>query len=66
MCLLCDDEAAYRAYMAYLDAIEQQGGDPDLDKAMEAALEVVARDDKAKAARAAEPLAQFQCDPVDE
>jgi hypothetical protein len=33
---------------------------------MEAALEVVARDDKAKAARSADPLAQFQCDPVDE
>ena len=33
MCLLCDDEAAYKAYMDYLDAMERQGkaADPDND-----------------------------------
>ena len=25
MCLLCDDEKAYQAYMAYLDEMERQG-----------------------------------------
>ena len=25
MCLLCDDEKAYQAYMNYLDAMERQG-----------------------------------------
>ena len=31
MCLLCDDEKAYAAYMNYLDAMERQGkaADPD-------------------------------------
>lgn len=32
MCLLCDDEKAYQAYMQYLDAMERQGktADPEL------------------------------------
>lgn len=25
MCLICDDERAYQAYMRYLDAMERQG-----------------------------------------
>jgi hypothetical protein len=25
MCLLCDDERAYQAYMNYLDAVERRG-----------------------------------------
>ncbi len=31
MCLLCDDEKAYQAYMNYLDAMERQGkaADPE-------------------------------------
>ena len=34
MCLLCDDEKAYAAYMNYLDAMERQGkaADPDQDQ----------------------------------
>jgi hypothetical protein len=38
MCLLCDDEKAYQAYMDYLDAMERQGksadGVADPDKAV--------------------------------
>lgn len=74
MCLLCDDEAAYQAYMAYLDAMEKQGASPDLDKAMDAALAVVAQNDKARLAKSPagfssnplSPHSPFSCDPVDE
>jgi len=38
MCLLCDDEKAYQAYMNYLDAMERQGkaADPDNDGTLDA------------------------------
>ena len=39
MCLLCDDEKAYQAYMNYLDAMERQGKIADPDKAMDAVLD---------------------------
>ena len=39
MCLLCDDEKAYQAYMNYLDAMERQGKAADPDKAMDALLD---------------------------
>ena len=39
MCLLCDDEKAYAAYMNYLDAMERQGKVADPDKAMDAVLD---------------------------
>jgi len=35
MCMLCDDEKAYQAYMNYLDAMERQGKAADPDKAMD-------------------------------
>ena len=38
MCMLCDDEKAYAAYMNYLDAQERQGKVADPDKAMDAVL----------------------------
>ena len=47
MCLLCDDEKAYAAYMNYLDAMERQGKAADPDKAMDAVLDQLAADDKA-------------------
>jgi hypothetical protein len=34
MCLLCDDEKAYQAYMNYLDAMERQGKAADPDEAV--------------------------------
>jgi hypothetical protein len=46
MCLLCDDEKAYQAYMNYLDAMERQGKAADPDKAMDAALDVLEAADK--------------------
>jgi len=39
MCLLCDDEKAYQAYMNYLDAMERQGKAADPDKAANAVLD---------------------------
>ena len=41
MCLLCDDERAYQAYMNYLDAMERQGKAADPDKAMDAVLDAL-------------------------
>ena len=56
MCLLCDDEAAYKAYMDYLDAMERQGKAADPDKTvneildqLEAANATKANADNAKA-----------------
>jgi hypothetical protein len=41
MCLLCDDEAAYKAYMDYLDAMERQGKAADPDKAVNEILDQI-------------------------
>ena len=51
MCLLCDDEKAYQAYMNYLDAMERQGKAADPDKAMDAVLDQLEAADKARARR---------------
>ena len=70
MCLLCDDEKSYRAYMEYLDAMERQGKVADPDKAMDAVLDALeaadqesnklSRDDPAKD----KTLSPFFCSPV--
>ena len=52
MCMLCDDEKAYQAYMNYLDAMERQGKDGkavDPDKAVDAVLDQLQAADKARA-----------------
>ena len=72
MCLLCDDEKAYQAYMNYLDAMERQGkaADPNvavnevLDQ-LEAAANAAARknikqDDPAND----KTLSPFFCSPI--
>jgi hypothetical protein len=41
MCMLCDDEKAYQAYMNSLDAQERQGKVADPDKAMDAVLDAL-------------------------
>ena len=41
MCLLCDDEKAYQAYMNYLDAMERQGKAADPEKAIDAVLDAL-------------------------
>ncbi len=71
MCLLCDDEASYKAYMDYLDAMERQGKSADPDKAMDEVLDQMAREaadrnDPPPFVRAAPSAAKFSCDPVDE
>jgi hypothetical protein len=49
MCLLCDDEKAYMAYMNYLDAMERQGKAADPAKAVDAVLDQLEAADKARA-----------------
>ena len=39
MCMLCDDEKAYQAYMNYLDKMERQGKAADPDVAVNAVLD---------------------------
>jgi hypothetical protein len=68
MCLLCDDEKAYQAYMNYLDAIERQGRNADPDKAVNAVLDQLEADDRARA-RQDDPandktLSPFFCSPI--
>ncbi len=47
MCLLCDDEKAYQAYMNYLDAMARQGEAANPDKAMDVVLDALEASDKA-------------------
>ena len=69
MCLLCDDEKAYQAYMNYLDAMERQGKPADPDKAMDAVLDQLQAADKARTDLGDDPandktLSPFFCSPV--
>jgi hypothetical protein len=34
MCMMCEDEKSYAAYLAYLDAIKKSEGDANPDEAM--------------------------------
>jgi hypothetical protein len=71
MCLLCDDEKAYAAYMNYLDAVERQGKVADPDKAVDAVLDALEAADKARAKTLRDDpandktLSPFFCSPVD-
>jgi hypothetical protein len=70
MCLLCDDEKAYQAYMNYLDAMERQGKPADPGKAMDAVLDQLQAADKARNRIVADDpvndktLSPFFCSPV--
>ena len=66
MCLLCDNEKAYQAYMDYLDAMERQGETADPDRAMNAVLDKLQAADKARAddPRNDRTLSPFFCSPV--
>jgi hypothetical protein len=69
MCLLCDDEKAYAAYMNYLDAMERQGKAADPNQAVEAVLDQLEAADKARA-KQDDPandktLSPFFCSPID-
>jgi hypothetical protein len=69
MCLLCDDEKAYQAYMNYLDAMERQGKVADPDQAVDAVLDQLEAADKASRMRDDpandKTLSPFFCSPVD-
>ena len=71
MCLLCDDEKAYAAYMNYLDAMERQGKAADPHKAIDAVLDLLEADNKANHATWRDDpandktLSPFFCSPVD-
>ena len=71
MCMLCDDEKAYQAYMNYLDAMERAGKPADPDKAMDAVLDQLEAADQARAKAVRDDpatdktLSPFFCSPVD-
>ena len=66
MCLLCDDEKAYAAYMNYLDAMERQGKAADPDKAIGAVLDKLGASGQAgsDAPENDKTLSPFFCSPV--
>jgi hypothetical protein len=67
MCMLCDDEKAYQAYMNYVDAMERQGKAADPDKAMDAVLDQLEAADKARAKddpAKDKTLSPFFCSPI--
>jgi hypothetical protein len=72
MCMMCEDEKSYQAYMAYLDAMEKSGGKLDHDQAMAAVTK--AMEEAAQAAWNRDPWADdktlsthtpFVCSPVE-
>jgi len=71
MCMLCDDEKAYQAYMNYLDAMERQGKAADPDKAIDAVLDALEAQEKAHERTRPESdpandktLSPFFCSPI--
>jgi hypothetical protein len=75
MCLLCDDEKAYQAYMNYLDAMERQaketGKAADPEAAVNAVLNELEAADKARAKalnnddpKNDKTLSPFFCSPI--
>ena len=68
MCLLCDDEKAYQAYMNYLDAMERQGKAADPEKAIDAVLDQLEARDRERAKQDDpandETLSPFFCSPI--
>jgi hypothetical protein len=66
MCLLCDDEKAYQAYMDYLDAMERQGKAADPGKAIDVVLDRLEAADRARRDDPAndKTLSPFFCSPV--
>jgi hypothetical protein len=68
MCLLCDDEKAYQAYMNYLDAMERQGKAADPDKAIDVVLDQLEAQERAHAKKDDpandKTLSPFFCSPI--
>jgi hypothetical protein len=68
MCLLCDDEKAYKAYMDFLDAMEKQGKTADPNEVIDAVLDQLEAVDKARAKQddpaKDKTLSPFFCSPI--
>ena len=69
MCMLCDDEKAYQAYMDFLDAMRLQGKDADPDKAVDAVLDQLEAQGRERAKKKDDPandktLSPFFCSPI--
>ena len=68
MCLLCDDERAYQAYMNYLDAMARQGKAANPDSAVNAVLDELQAQDQARAKKDDpandKTLSPFFCSPI--
>jgi hypothetical protein len=78
MCMLCDDEKAYKAYMDFLDVMERKGKVADPNEAIDAVLDQLEALDAARAkenskentkARRDDPandktLSPFFCSPI--
>lgn len=71
MCMMCEDEASYKAYMDYLDAMTRQAkdGTANPDEAIDALLDRLEAEDRVKAKAAQRPendktLSPFFCSPV--
>ena len=68
MCMLCDDEKAYQAYMEFLDAMRLQGKDADPDKAIDAVLDQLEAQDRERAKKDDpandKTLSPFFCSPI--
>ncbi|SEC21042.1 hypothetical protein [Bradyrhizobium erythrophlei] len=67
MCLLCDDEKAYKAYMDFLDAMERKGKVADPNAAMDAVLDHLEALDAARAKENAQRnMSSRQDDPAND
>jgi hypothetical protein len=73
MCMLCDDEKAYKAYMDFLDVMERKGKIADPNEAIDAVLDQLEALDAARAkenkTRRDDPandktLSPFFCSPI--
>ena len=68
MCMLCDDEKAYQAYMDFLDAMRLQGKDADPDKAIDAVLDQLEAADRTRIKKDDpandKTLSPFFCSPI--
>ena len=68
MCMLCDDEKAYKAYMDFLDVMERKGKVADPEKAIDAVLDQLEAADRSRT-KNDDPandktLSPFFCSPI--
>lgn len=66
MCLLCDDEKAYKAYMDFLDVMERKGKVADPNEAIDAVLDQLEALDAARAKENAKETKAWQDDPAND